>query len=122
MREMARWSGSLENIDTEAAYMVKWYNNSYAAVNSFLKDYPTGVTDVVSSRGLAITASSGGRRITVDAAADATTEVRIYDTSGMLRESAETTLPYTSGELTRGVYVVSVKTGGTVVRKKVAVQ
>lgn len=121
-REMARWAGSLENIDTEAAYMVKWYNNSYAAVNSFLKDYPTGVADVVSGRGPAITATSGGRRITVGAAVDATAEVRIYDTSGMLLERAETTLPYTSGELTRGVYVVSVKAGGTVMRKKVAVQ
>lgn len=122
MREMTRWPGSLENIDTEAAYMVRWYNNSYAAVNNFLKDYPTGVTDVVSERGLDITASSGGKRITVDAMADAAAEVRIYDTSGMLRESVETTLPYTSVELTRGVYVVSVKTEGVVVRKKVAVQ
>ena len=121
LREMRKWPGTVVTINTETRYMLTWYKKSFDFINEFLKDYPTSIQSVTAGNDMQISATTDGANIIVNGTTGNEAHIRIYDTAGTAVESTDTALPYRSGNLAPGIYIINISVDGTTVRKKVAV-
>ena len=121
LREMRRWPGTVVTINTETRYMLTWYKKSFDFINEFLKDYPTSIQSVTAGNDMQISATTDGANIIVNGTTGNEAHIRIYDTAGTAVESTDAALPYRSGNLAPGIYIINISVDGTTVRKKVAV-
>lgn len=121
LREMRKWPGTVVTINTETRYMLTWYKKSFDFINEFLKDYPTSIQSVTAGNDMQISATTDGANIIVNGTTGNEAHIRIYDTAGTAVESTDAALPYRSGNLAPGIYIINISVDGTTVRKKVAV-
>lgn len=121
LREMRKWPGTVVTINTETRYMLTWYKKSFDFINEFLKDYPTSIQSVTADNDMQISATTDGANIIVNGTTGNEAHIRIYDTAGTAVESTDAALPYRSGNLAPGIYIINISVDDTTVRKKVAV-
>lgn len=120
-REMNRWPGSMEGINTETSYMMDWYARSVNFTDSVLADFPSDINDVRTLPDGNLYATTEDGCIIVNSQSGSA-KIAIYSSDGALIESADAQTPYRSRQLENGVYVVNVKTGNATLRKKVLIR
>lgn len=122
-REVLRWPNSTETIDTETQYMIEWYARAMSTADSILADFPSGIDDVRAAidETLHVGAVDGCVCVYSDTGTPKA-RVSIYSADGALIEGGDETLPYRSGNLERGIYIVNVKTAEGTLRQKLIIR
>lgn len=119
-RESQRWPSSMENVITEQNYMISWYERSVARADSFLSGYPTAVEGVgISESHIAV--SNRGGHISVEGGGEVA-EISVFSSDGCLISRVRSALPWQSGVLPAGIYVVRVNTPSAVVSRKTVIR
>ena len=117
-RESARWPSSVAARITEQSYMIDWYKRSVAAADKFFEGFPSGIEEVRDAVTFVI--SSAGGHISVGGSG--TARLSLCTGDGILLTDGDISLPYTTATLSRGLYIVTVRRGQTVTRRKVLVR
>lgn len=119
-REMNRWPNSIGAIDSETEYMADWYARAVANADSFLADFPSAINGAVADRDDGVSVSVRGGVVSVEGA-ELQAQIGIYSADGAELVNCSAKLPYRSGVLEKGIYILNVKTVRGTLRKKVAV-
>lgn len=120
-REMRLWPAYTRAIAEEAQYMCDFYAENYNVVDAYLSDYPTAI-DLIKAAATPLSITIDGDAVTVASPTAGEGSVALYDPSGRLLYRGRAALPWRSPQLQRGVYIVTVRAGGTFARQKVLVR
>ncbi len=117
-RERKQWPAFCNDAESEVEFMETWYSRNYQVVDSVLNQSATDIQAIDATGETSISLS--GNTLTVNASNDSPSHLDIYDIGGRHISSAEIKGRQTL-TLTAGVYVVSLNSASSNLRKKIVV-